>query len=92
MIADPAYDKTFKGLFGEKLNDKDGELLLMHFLNSIFYPTANENGFKIREITKLQNESFYNKTDGNDVDISMLIFDICCKCICYTAEDGSKHK
>ncbi len=89
LIADSAYDQTFKKIFtwNNTIDGITGEDRTLSLLNSIFYPDAGEDGFKIRGIKPLPNEStrFDEKTP-----LGVLKFDIACRCSCWP--DGHPHE
>jgi len=90
-LADSAYDQTFKTLFtGEtRINGINSQRRLMSLLNSLLFPDADENNFKIRDITYLPNDSVtFNETNNRDV----LSFDVPCKCFCWEGNRTPKIK
>lgn len=82
-IADFSYDQPFK-----KLMSAEGEYVeyLMDFLNSIYFPDAEENGLKIREIASVNTEltNFEEKENSNK---GSYLCDVACKCICFEANN-----
>ena len=90
-VADPAYDQTFKRLFTwtEEIGGYTGKDRLMSLLNSILYPTAGENGYKIREIEPLPNER--NRL-GEQSNLGVLRFDIACRCHCWSNNGNTREE
>lgn len=88
LIADSAYDQTFKKIFSwDNITDGiSGGGRIQSLLNSIFYPNVGEEGFKIRSVEQLPNES---TKFGEKTPLGVLKFDIACRCSCYA--EGNKH-
>lgn len=81
IIADPSYDQTFKRILSTSETTKK---YLISFLNSLYYPDATEDGFKIREIIPLDKEI----TQMGEINKTGVLFcDIACKCICCTEDE-----
>ena len=79
VIASPAYDFSFKDLFKNKE-------YLISFLNSLLYPNAGENDFKIREI-EYKSEAIVSSKQFKSV-----YFDINCQCTAYQiTKTRSRH-
>ena len=89
LVADSAYDQTFKKIFSwdNTVDGVTGAERTMSILNSIFYPDATPDGFMIRDIKPLPNEStrFDEKTP-----LGMLKFDVACRCSCWA--NGHPHE
>lgn len=81
IIADPSYDQTFKKIMS---TDTDKQEALINFLNSIYFPDAEEDDVKIREIQPLDKE--YTEL-GKESQIGVKFCDIACRCF-YYAVDG----
>ena len=81
VVASPAYDFTFKRLFNKSEH-------LINFLNSLFYPNAEENDLKIRKIT-------YNSESAvSGQRYKHIYFDISCTCEAYAlinTRSGRSH-
>ena len=79
VIASPAYAFSFKDLFKNKE-------YLISFLNSLLYPNAGENDFKIREI-EYKSEAIVSSKQFKSV-----YFDINCQCTAYQiTKTHSRH-
>ena len=88
--ADPAYDQVFKSLFTgeEKIKGYSGQDRLMSLLNSIFFPEAGENDFKIREIEDLS--TVYSRGSAQAGSKGELRMDVACRCHCYSGGQEPK--
>ena len=82
IIADPSFDQTFKKILSTSEESKDR---LMNFLNSLYYPKAMKDGFKIRRIVPLDKEITQM---GEKSKAGVLFCDIACKCICCTEDEA----
>lgn len=70
-IASPAYDYSFKTLFSK--HD-----VLINFLNSLYYPNAQENDLKIREV-KVHDPFEFSPSEK----WKSIYFDVACECTAY---------
>lgn len=86
IIADPSYDQTFKKIMS---TDTDKQEALINFLNSIYFPDAEEDDVKIREIQPLDKE--YTEL-GRESQIGVRFCDIACRCLYYAVDDQPDSK
>jgi len=90
-IADSGYDQTFKKLFSWELtiNDITGEDRLRSLLNSLLYPNVSDDGYNIKKVRIIRNES--NKL-GSETKIGVLFFDVVCRCECWNGKNGKEEE
>ncbi|MDR1435054.1 MAG: Rpn family recombination-promoting nuclease/putative transposase, partial [Puniceicoccales bacterium] len=89
-ILDPSYDATFKLLFkdSEKIGGHTGPERCKAFLNSIFYPGIDEEGFRIKELKMIDNE----RTKLGEVrGKKTRRLDIACQCTCWKGTDKPRN-
>jgi len=89
-IADSSYNETFNRLFSRKLviDNITGEERLKSLLNSLFYPNVDDNGYKIKEITEIENDQEYLCFENVG---GYLSFDIACRCTCWEGKEKRKE-
>ena len=80
-IADPSYDQTFKKILSTR---KESKGRLISFLNSLYYPNVEKDGFKIRKIIPLDKEITQM---GEKTKAGVLFCDIACTCVCCTKDE-----
>jgi len=81
-IADSGYEQTFKQLFSWKhtINGISGEERLISLLNSLLYPNVSDDGYNIKKVTTIRNES--NRL-GSETKLGVPFFDVVCRCECW---------